>query len=81
MKRMIVAALPLVAAALVMVAPVSATTKHHVTCKQIRAELASGKKPSEVASDLKVSKATVNRCSPKVASSKRSGSHQAPAAH
>ena len=86
MKRLVVAAVPFLAAAMLFAGPVSATAKHHVSCKQIRAELAAGKKPDEVASDLKVSKSAVSHCSAKVASSKQhTGStgtqHEPPAQH
>ena len=74
------------AAAMLLTGPASATTtkKHHVSCSKIRSELTAGKKPSEVASDLNVSEATVMKCTPKVASTKQhskthSQSHTAPA--
>ena len=73
MKPILVAALPFLAAALLVANPASATTKK-VTCKQIRAELSSGKSPSDVAKDLKVSKKTVDKCNAKVASAKKHGS-------
>jgi hypothetical protein len=74
MKRILVAAVPFLAAAMLVAGPAVATSKK-VTCSQIRAELASGKKPSEVAKELKVSKKTVDKCNAKVASSKKQGSH------
>jgi FixJ family two-component response regulator len=74
MKRILVAAAPFLAAALLVAGPAAATSKK-VTCSQIRAELASGKKPSEVAKDLKVSKKTVDKCNAKVASSGKHTSH------
>lgn len=78
MKRIAGIALPLVAAALFVVGPVAATTKHHGVCKQVRSELAAGKSSAEIAKELKVSKATIAKCNPKVASSKqhRSSSQQ-----
>lgn len=82
MKRILVAAVPFLAAALLVAGPAAATSKK-VTCKQIRAELASGKTPADVAKDLKVSKRTVDKCNAKVASAKKHGtSHKssAPAA-
>ena len=82
MKRMMIAALPFLSAAILFAGPSFATAKHHVSCKQIRSELASGKKPDEVAAELKVSKSTVAHCNAKVASSStkhHSGSQEAPA--
>jgi len=75
----------LAAAAMLLSGPASATTtkKHHVSCSKIKSELSAGKKPSEVASDLNVSEATVMKCEPKVASNKQHTkthqSHTAPA--
>ena len=76
MKRILVAAVPFLAAAMLVAGPAAAMTKK-VTCSQIRAELASGKKPSEVAKDLKVSKKTVDKCNAKVASANKHTSHGA----
>jgi len=73
MKRILVATAPFLAAALLVAGPVAATTKK-VTCSQIRAELASGKTPSEVEKELKVSKKMVDKCNAKVASAKKHGS-------
>lgn len=73
MKRILVAAVPFLAAAMFVVGPATAATKK-VTCSQIRAELASGKTPADVAKDLKVSKKTVDKCNAKVASAKKHGS-------
>lgn len=70
MKRILVAAVPFLAAAMLVAGPATATTKK-VTCKQIRAELASGKAPADVEKDLKVSKKTVDKCNAKVASAKK----------
>jgi hypothetical protein len=72
MKRILVAAVPFLAAAMLVAGPATATTKK-VTCKQIRAELSSGKAPADVAKDLKVSKKTVDKCNAKVASAKKHG--------
>lgn len=82
MKRIAIASLPLLAAALLVSGPTLATTKK-VTCTQIRSELAAGKTSADVAKELKVSKKTVQSCSQKkVASSKTHSSHthSAPAA-
>ena len=86
MKRILVAAVPLLAAALLIGGPVSATTaKKKVTCHQIRTELQAGKKPADVAKELKISTKEVDRCSAKVASNKKhthgtsSGAPAAPA--
>jgi hypothetical protein len=77
---MLIATVPFLAAAMILSGPASATGKH-VTCEQIRAALASGKTPAEVAKELKVSSKTVNKCNAKVASSKKHGSQgTAPAA-
>jgi hypothetical protein len=82
-----VAAVPFLAAAMLVAGPAAATAKK-VTCSQIRAELASGKKPGDVAKELKVSKKTVDKCNAKVASAKKHSTHSsapapqtAPAAH
>ena len=81
MKRIAMATLPFLAAALLVSGPALATSKK-VTCHQIRSELASGKTAGEVAKELKVSTKTVNGCSQKkVASSKSHATHHtAPAA-
>jgi len=81
MKRIVIASVPFLAAALILSGPAYATTKK-VTCSQIRTELASGKTSSEVAKELKVSKKTVDQCNQKkMASSKHtSHTHTAPAA-
>ena len=42
-----------------------------VTCKQVQAELATGKTPAAVAKDLKISQKHVTNCNAHVASSKR----------
>jgi curli biogenesis system outer membrane secretion channel CsgG len=71
MKRILTAAVPLLAAALLVAGPASATSSKKVSCKQVREELAAGKTPAEVASELKISKKTVDHCNAKVASSKK----------
>ena len=74
MKRIVIASVPFLAAALILSGPAYATG-HKVTCKEIRSELASGKSAADVAKELKVSKKTVASCSQKkVASSKSSHS-------
>ncbi len=79
MKRILVAAAPFLAAALLVAGPAAATHKK-VTCSQIRSELGSGKSPADVAKDLKVSKKTVDKCNAKVASAKKHGtSHKSSA--
>jgi hypothetical protein len=70
MKPILVAAVPLLAAAMLVAGPTTAKTKK-VTCTQIREELASGKSPADVEKDLKVSKKTVDKCNAKVASAKK----------
>jgi hypothetical protein len=71
MKRILVAAVPFLAAAMVVAGPVSATTAKKVSCHQIHDELAAGKTPAEVEKDLKVTKKDIDHCSAKVASSKK----------
>lgn len=63
MKTMMVLATVLAAGSLV-VAPVGAKVHHASPCKRIQAELAAGKTPEQVAQDMKVSAATVKRCTP-----------------
>jgi uncharacterized protein (DUF433 family) len=82
MKRIVIASVPFLAAALILSGPAYATGKK-VTCSQIRTELASGKTSAEVAKELKVSKKTVQQCSQqKTASTSKHSSHThtAPAA-
>ena len=78
MNRALVIVPALAAAAMLLTGPASATStkKHHVSCSKIRSELDAGKKPAEVASDLNVSEAAVMKCTPKVASTKHSKTHQ-----
>jgi hypothetical protein len=71
MNRTMLAAVPFLAAALLVAGPVSATTAKKVSCQQIRTELQAGKTPAEVEKDLKVSKKDVDHCSAKVASNKK----------
>ena len=71
MKRILVAVVPFLAAGMLVAGPVSATTAKKVSCHQIRAELASGKTPADVEKDLKVTKKDIDRCSAKVASTKK----------
>jgi len=68
MKRILMATAPFLTAAMLLAGPAVATTK--VTCKQIRAEIATGKTPASVAKELKVSQKTVDHCNAKVASNK-----------
>ena len=76
MKRILALTAPFLAAAALMLAgPVTAHAANKVTCKQIRAELASGKSPADVEKELKISKKMVDHCSAKkVASTKKHGS-------
>ena len=50
--------------ALVTAAPLSARVHHTVSCTRIREALKTGKSGDEVAKELKVSSATVKRCTP-----------------
>ena len=75
MKRILGLTAPFLAAAALMLAvPVTAHAANKVTCKQIRAELASGKSPADVEKQLKVSKKMVDHCNAKVASTKKHSS-------
>ena len=65
-KHCIAAGIAMIALA-VAVAPVSATTtkkhtQHHVTCKQIKAAIDSGKSSEDVQKDLHVTSARVKAC-------------------
>ena len=71
MKRILVAAVPFLAAAMLVAGPASATTAKKVSCHQVRSELQAGKTPGDVAKDLKISKKDVDRCNAKVASNKK----------
>jgi hypothetical protein len=74
MKRILKAAVPALAAALMVAGPAMAGTSKQATCQKVQAELASGKTRAEVAKDLKVSKSTVDHCNAKVASAKKHSS-------
>lgn len=77
MKRILVAAVPFLAAALFVAAPELAMASSGATCKQVQSELASGKTPAAVAKDLKISQKRVTNCNAHVASaSKRMHSKQ-----
>lgn len=73
MKRILKAAVPALAVALMVAGPAMASTSK-ATCQKIHAELASGKTPAQVEKDLKVSKSTMDHCNAKVASTKKHGS-------
>jgi hypothetical protein len=83
MKRILAITAPFIAAAaLTFAGPVTAhATANKVTCKQIRAELASGKSPADVAKELKISKKTVDHCNAKVASTKKHSSSSGSTTH
>jgi sulfopyruvate decarboxylase TPP-binding subunit len=70
MKRILVAALPVLAAALLLAGP-AAAVQHKVSCKQIDTQLQAGKKAPDIAKNLKVSKRTVKRCEEQMASAKK----------
>jgi hypothetical protein len=74
MKRILKAAVPALAVALMVAGPAMAGTSK-ATCQKIHAELASGKTPAQVEKDLKVSKSTMDHCNAKVASAKKHPSH------
>jgi hypothetical protein len=74
MKRILKAAVPALAVALMIAGPAMAGTSKQATCQKIHAELASGKTPAQVEKDLKVSKSTMDHCNAKVASAKKHGS-------
>jgi hypothetical protein len=74
MKRIVIASVPFLAAALILSGPAYATGKK-VTCSQIRSELAAGKTTADVAKELKVSHKTVTQCSQKKVASSKSSSH------
>jgi hypothetical protein len=70
MKRIMMAAVPFLAASLLVVSP-AAATRRESTCHKVKAELASGKSESDVAKDLKISKSAVDHCvAKKMASAK-----------
>jgi hypothetical protein len=71
MKRIVVAAVPFLAVAMIVAGTAGATSKHKVTCQQIRAELEAGKKPADVAKEFKISRKAVDHCNAKVASTKK----------
>jgi len=73
MKRTWVAAVPFLAAAMLLAGPASATAAKKVNCHQVRSELQAGKTPADVAKDLKISTKDVDHCSAKVASNKKHG--------
>jgi DNA-directed RNA polymerase specialized sigma subunit len=68
--RLLKTAGPLLVVAALSVAPAYATMagKHANACKSIDAALASGKTPTEVAKELKVSKKSVSHCQQAMAS-------------
>lgn len=68
MKRILVAAIPFLAAAFLVAGPELAMASAGPTCKQVQSELASGKTPAAVAKDLKISQKRVTNCSAHVAS-------------
>jgi hypothetical protein len=78
-NRLLTIAGPLLVAAALSVAPAYATmaSKHTGGCKRIDAELASGKSPSAVAKQLKVSQKAVSHCQQNM----NSASNSAPKAH
>jgi hypothetical protein len=73
MKTMMVLATALAATSLAG-APVGARVRHAPPCKRIQEALAAGRTPEQVAQDLKVSAATVKRCTPSTAKGQSAGS-------
>lgn len=71
MKRILVAAIPFLAAAVLVAAPELAMASKDATCKQVQTELASGKTPAAVAKDLKISQKRVTNCNAHVASASK----------
>jgi hypothetical protein len=57
------------AATALIAAPVGAKTRHASPCRRIQDALAAGKTASQVSKELKVSAATVKRCTPPAAKS------------
>jgi hypothetical protein len=80
MKRILVAAVPFLAAAFLVAGPELAMAGTNVTCKQVQAELASGKTPATVAKDLKISQKRVTNCTANVASASKRMHGKQPAA-
>jgi curli biogenesis system outer membrane secretion channel CsgG len=71
MKRILVAAVPFLAAAFLVAGPELAMASSGATCKQVQSELASGKTPVAVAKDLKISQKRVTNCTAHVASASK----------